>query len=155
MEKVDLPWDQLGALLVEKKLLTAADLERALAEQRRTGRLLGQILVVQGFLTASELARALAGHDGAEPKAAGEKEATRTAGRDWPWMPLGSLLVRKGLVTERELQEALLEKRRHQNRRLGEILVERGCLSAEELASALAEQDGAEAEPAAPAAGTE
>ena len=37
------PWRQLGALLADEGLLTPTELELALDEQRRTGRLLGQI----------------------------------------------------------------------------------------------------------------
>ena len=39
------PWRQLGELLADEGLLTPTELELALDEQRRTGRLLGQIVV--------------------------------------------------------------------------------------------------------------
>ena len=45
MDQADFPWRPLGLLLVDKGLMTSNELELALAEQRRTGRLLGQILV--------------------------------------------------------------------------------------------------------------
>jgi hypothetical protein len=154
MDQADFPWHPLGKLLVEEKLLLDADLERALAEQRRTGRLLGQILVAQGSVTGSALARALARQHGVGlslrsgegPDEALDREELPTARRPRTWMALGVLLVQKGVVSELALQAALVEKRKHQNRRLGEILVERGCLTGEELASALAEQHGVEVE---------
>ena len=48
MDQADFPWQQLGELLVDENLLSQDELERALVEQRRTGRKLGQILVGQG-----------------------------------------------------------------------------------------------------------
>jgi hypothetical protein len=154
MDHVDFPWHPLGRLLVEEDFLAEADLERALAEQRRTGKLLGQILVAQGSVTGSALARALAKQHGVELRAAGtveveealDREATPVASHERVWEPLGKLLLRKGVVSELALQAALVEKRKHQDRRLGEILVRRGYLSGEELASALAEQHGVEVE---------
>jgi hypothetical protein len=54
---------------------------------------------------------------------------------------LGSLLVEAGLVSERELGEALAEQERS-GVRLGEVLVGRGLVSAAAVANALAEQHG-------------
>jgi hypothetical protein len=150
MDQANFPWRPLGALLVDDGLLTANDLERALAEQRETGRLLGEILVAQGLLTGVELAHALARQHGVELQAAGEGEAdaqaTASPGsgsrHERHWRPLGALLVDRGLVSEPDLREALDEKHEHQDRRLGEILISRGRLTPAALASALAEQHG-------------
>lgn len=54
---------------------------------------------------------------------------------------LGSLLVEAGLVSERDLGEALAEQERS-GRRLGEVLVDRGLVSGAAVANALAEQHG-------------
>jgi hypothetical protein len=62
------------------------------------------------------------------------------------WRPLGELLVKKGLVTEDELQHALKEQD-ETGRLLGTILVDRGFVSGPALAIALAEQYGVEVEP--------
>jgi hypothetical protein len=148
MDQADFPWRPLGALLADKGLLTRGDLEQALGEQRRTGRLLGQILVERGYLTALALAQALAEQHGVELKAM-ETWGTRTGSRPsasappsgGAWRPLGGLLVDKGFVNAAELEEALREQQRD-GRRLGEILVERGSLSGAALALALAEQHG-------------
>ena len=56
-----------------------------------------------------------------------------------PWPALGSLLVRDGLLTEEELQDAL-ESQRDSGKRLGEILVERGSVTKTQVARLLAEQ---------------
>jgi hypothetical protein len=57
------------------------------------------------------------------------------------WRRLGALLVEAGLVSERDLVEALAEQERS-GRRLGEVLVGRGLVSAAAVANALAEQQG-------------
>ena len=150
MDQANFPWRQLGALLVDDELLTAEELERALAEQRRTGRLLGEILVEHGSMTGVGLAQALARQHGVELRPVSDREPEATTSSPAPappeparpWRSLGTLLVLNGLVTESALQEALTEKRADPDRRLGEILVERGHLSAAALASALAEQHG-------------
>ena len=131
MDRADFPWRSLGRILVEDELLTSQELERALAEQRETGRLLGEILIEQGSMTGATLAQALARQHGVAPSEGSKK-----------WRPLGTVLVESGLVAEIDLQEALEEKRSHQDLRLGEILVQRGRLSRSGLASALAEQHG-------------
>lgn len=154
MDQADFPWRPLGALLVDKGLLTGRDLEQALGEQRRSGRLLGQILVGRGYLTALSLAQALAEQHGVELRAtsawgtrARETPQRLSAGpRGGAWRPLGSLLVAKGFVSEAELEESLREQQRH-GRRLGEILVERGYLSGAALALALTEQHGVDLGP--------
>jgi len=49
----------LGELLLERGLITADQLERALAIQRGKGGLIGQILVMLGFAKEEEIAQAL------------------------------------------------------------------------------------------------
>jgi hypothetical protein len=144
MDRSDFPWRPLGKILVDDELLTPTELERALAKQRETGRLLGEVLVEQGFMTGASLAQVLARQHGVEleqhdlqhePVFAASPETKK-------WRPLGTVLVESGLVAETKLFEALDEKRRHQDRRLGEILIRRGHLTRSGLASALAEQHG-------------
>jgi type II secretory ATPase GspE/PulE/Tfp pilus assembly ATPase PilB-like protein len=53
---------------------------------------------------------------------------------------LGALLVRDGLVTDKELEAALAQQRITGNRRLGEILVERGNVTRAQVARLVAEQ---------------
>ena len=59
------------------------------------------------------------------------------------WLPLGELLLQKGLVGEDELELALTEQA-ETGRLLGAILVERGSVSGAALAVALAQQYGVE-----------
>lgn len=143
MHHSDFPWRPLGRVLVDDELLTPTQLERALAEQRRSGRLLGQVLVAQGHVTGTELTRALARQHGVEVRAGAatpdrvDKPEVRAS-----WRSLGMLLSEKGFVSPAALQRALAEQRDHPKRRLGEILVELGSLSPRALASVLAEQHG-------------
>jgi type IV pilus assembly protein PilB len=58
-------------------------------------------------------------------------------------VPLGTLLVRDGLISTEQLEHALTEKEQTA-RRLGEIVVSRGWVPAAELARLLAEQHGLE-----------
>jgi len=63
---------QLGELLIDCKLLTAQQLEEALALQKEKGGLLGQILVSLHYIQEEEIAQAL------------------TAQYGFPYLPLGS-----------------------------------------------------------------
>src|SRR3954463_7500393 len=51
---------RLGTMLVRAGLLTAEQLEEALAEKAETGKRLGEIVVDRGWVPSSDLARALA-----------------------------------------------------------------------------------------------
>ena len=59
------------------------------------------------------------------------------------WRPLGELFVERGLITQDELEEALVEQHRTR-KRLGAILVSRGLVSGPELTSVLVDQLGME-----------
>jgi len=135
-------WQPLGALLVAKGLLTENQLQWALSEQQRTGRLVGEILVESGTISAFTLARALTEQHGIElhsPKPEPDPEAPAPA----TWRPLGKLLVEDGFLTRDELKQALLRQQESGGRRkLGEILVAEGFLSGVDLARALAKQNG-------------
>lgn len=57
------------------------------------------------------------------------------------WLPLGELLVDRGLLSQRQLELALMEHGRT-GRRLGEVLVELGFVSQQALTATLLEQVG-------------
>jgi hypothetical protein len=159
MDQAYFPWRSLGLLLVDKGLLTRRELELALDEQRRTGRLLGQILVGNGSVTGLALAQALTEQHGVELRPSNgaeellltdsQRQAEEGLGQlpepeaeDRSWRPLGKLLVETGFLSETELEQALAEQRERPGRRLGEILVAHGSLSGPALAVALAKQHG-------------
>src|SRR3982074_3283683 len=58
-------------------------------------------------------------------------------------LPIGTLLVRDGVLTAQQLESVLTEKERS-GRRLGEIVVANGWVSAAQIAKLLAEQHGLE-----------
>jgi hypothetical protein len=154
MDSAKFPWRPLGALLVDRGLLTGAELELALGEQRRTGRVLGEILVARGYVSGLALAQALADQHGVQLRPRGGDEprwqaaqASQPGEPRKTWRPLGKLLVESGFLAEGELDRALAEQLERPELRLGEILVERGYLSGPALARALAEQHGVDLAP--------
>ena len=58
-----------------------------------------------------------------------------------PWIPLGELLVRRGLLEHHQLEEAL-EERATSGMRIGEVIVDRGWVTPAAIAHALSEQYG-------------
>ena len=51
--------EKLGEILLEKKLISKADLEKVLEEQKKTKRLLGAILIEKKILSQKELTEVL------------------------------------------------------------------------------------------------
>ena len=83
-------WRPLGAILVDRGLLSGDELQGALREQRRSGRLLGKILVEAGLVSAFSLTRALSEQHGVQLKTNGTAEprvvdvsAQQTQPADW------------------------------------------------------------------------
>lgn len=147
------PWRPLGDLLVDQGLLTPTELDIALAEQAKTGRLLGQIVVDNGYVSAFSLARVLSEQHGVELRPAPDEHETpsllpEAAAPTTTWRPLGRVLVDSGYLTQDELDKAL-EIQRERGGRLGEILIARGSMTGPSLARALAEQHGVELEQSA------
>ncbi|MGO9838754.1 MAG: protein kinase domain-containing protein [Polyangiaceae bacterium] len=67
---------RLGEILVTEQLISQADLELALGEQRRRGHLLGRVLLDMGLVSHSDLLTALAKQQGiGEPREASSKLA--------------------------------------------------------------------------------
>jgi hypothetical protein len=59
MEAAHIPWRPIGELLVAKGLITAEELEQALADQAATGTRLGEILVQSNLISSTELTEVL------------------------------------------------------------------------------------------------
>ncbi|MGH8600098.1 MAG: hypothetical protein ACRET1_05505 [Burkholderiales bacterium] len=111
---------QLGELLCEFGHITPAQLNRALAEQRRTGQKLGTILVRSALLTRPELDAALAFQT--------QQGNPSGSGR----LKLGEILIASGAITFAQL-DAALEQQTTSGRRLGEELVAAGYIRPQEL----------------------
>jgi hypothetical protein len=75
----DAYWRPLGQLLVQRGLLTPAELEAALDEQERTGGLLGEILMRNGLLSKLALASSLHEQSLAEEHESGFGSGLRSA----------------------------------------------------------------------------
>ncbi len=71
---------QLGELLIERGLITKAQLDKALEMQKQKGGLVGQILVVLGFTKEEEIAQAL------------------TVQYGFPYLPLANYELSKNIV---------------------------------------------------------
>jgi hypothetical protein len=110
-----------GALLVERGLVTPAQLAEALEHQRAHGGDLDEILPRLFKVARSEIAEALADRDGARR------------------IDIGSILFATGVVDEKRLHEAR-ERSVATGQPLGPILVEMGAITRLDLASALADQ---------------
>jgi chromosome segregation ATPase len=150
----------IGAIFVEKGLITDEQLTEALEQQRETGERVGEILVSRFGVSRLALASALAeqwaeyerpGSDeshGAETTTTDERDLEAVSA-EWPSgnppepsaprRPIGEIFRERGLLTDEQLDEALAAQA-ESGQRLGEILVERGIVSRLELASALADQ---------------
>src|SRR5436190_6731618 len=79
VEAAQLPWQHLGALLINRGLLTVEQVKLAFEEQRLTGRRLGEIAVGHGWVTGADLAKALADQFGVEYVDLSEVEPDRDA----------------------------------------------------------------------------
>jgi hypothetical protein len=117
---------RLGNILLNSAAVSAAQLERALTEQERTGDLLGEILIRQGAITPEQRQGAL--------RLQGEV-VERLHGRS----RLGRMLVDAGVIDEATLEKAI-RRQRLSGKRLGETLVESGAISPETLSGFLARQ---------------
>ena len=140
-----LPSRLIGALFVERGLVSESQIRVALEIQRETGQQLGQVLVERFGVSRKELASVVAEQWAKLGGSAGPEDTAS-------WRRLGDIFVERGFVTQEELDEALV-RQRQTGERLGEALVAQGVISKFELAGALAEQmavlGDSDAEPAA------
>jgi hypothetical protein len=138
----------IGAILVERGLVTPDQLEAALQLQAERGGLLGEIVAEEFGVPRVELSQVLADQwaeleaeqteDSPPPALRQEPRiATAGAGTEAP-LRMGDALIQLGLTSREEI-DAALEVQKQTGERLGEILVGREVISRLELASALSE----------------
>jgi hypothetical protein len=127
-----LPTRLIGALFVERGLVSESQIRVALEIQRETGQQLGQVLVERFGVSRRELASVVAEQWAKLGGSAGPEDTAS-------WRRLGEIFVERGFVTQDELDVALV-RQRQTGERLGEALVAQGVISKFELAGALAEQ---------------
>jgi hypothetical protein len=123
----------LGQVLVDGEFITHYDLERALEEQKRTSEMLGEVLVRTRVLDPVDLKAALS----IQGELASVKDAIRTGAG--VRMLLGELLLSARRITPEKL-DAALEEQRRTGEKLGGILVRRGWLTENELDALLSFQ---------------
>jgi type IV pilus assembly protein PilB len=115
---VSQPETHLGQLLIERRLITAADLEEALEAQRTSGAYLplGQLLIDRGLITRRQLHLLL----------------------DWAKMRprLGEMLIKAGSISDAQLRRAL-EEQPSFGLPLGETLVKLGYVTEDQMRQAL------------------
>lgn len=106
----------LGALLVQSGRISGAQLDHAIAEQKRSGEKLGEVFVRLGMLTEDQLAALLDfQHNQGDPNTVSP-------------LRLGELLVGTGHISRAHLDDALIKQRLSQ-KKLGEVLVDEGYAS--------------------------
>ncbi len=127
-----LPSRLIGALFVERGLVSESQIRVALEIQRETGQQLGQILVERFGVSRKELASVVAEQWAKLGGSSGPEDSAS-------WRRLGEIFVERGFVGQEELDQALA-RQRQTGERLGEALVAQGVISKFELAGALAEQ---------------
>ena len=127
-----LPSRLIGALFVERGLVSESQIRVALEIQQETGQQLGEVLVERFGVSRKELASVVAEQ---WAKLGGSSGPEDTAS----WRRLGEIFVERGFVSQEELDQALT-RQRQTGERLGEALVAQGVISKFELAGALAEQ---------------
>ena len=141
---------EIGSILVERHLVTAAQLQEALRLQERTGAWLGEILITEFGVSRPELQRVLA--EEGQPATGGVLWSSPAPTQQWQAMspqsapapavplrrPIGEIFVELGFVSAAQLEAALVEQHRT-GARIGEILIAQGSLTRFDLASALAE----------------
>jgi type II secretory ATPase GspE/PulE/Tfp pilus assembly ATPase PilB-like protein len=115
----------IGATLVEQKIITNGEVERALDQQRklRTQKL-GELLAEHKLISREQLHAAL------------EAKEARPVAR------LGEVLLGLKLITQEQLHTALELQRENRRKSLGEILLTLGLLTREELDRALSQKLG-------------
>jgi hypothetical protein len=160
---------RLGELLVSEGILSAGELQDALAAQLETRprKPLGELLLASGVVSPPLIVRLLAqqcqlqleeetGFGNGLRRAIEQRHTERARSEEPAALPdeapvaapsrvaqgprlLGDLLVAQGLLTDEQLREALAEQA-ESGRLLGEIIVQYGLVSMVALVNALVEQ---------------
>jgi hypothetical protein len=113
------PRPTLGALLLGSNLVTEEELAQALAEQETTGERLGAVVTRLGFVSGPALREMLLLQE--------------------HWRPIGRLLIENGLLTQAQLEDALLEQA-ETGERLGDVIRRNHIIPTARFDRLLAEQ---------------
>lgn len=138
----------IGAIMVERGLLTPAQLREALEVQAERGGLLGEIVMAEFGVTRAQVSQVIAeqlaeledetGSEVSSTTRSPQLRAVRALRDGEAHLPVGDALLELGLVSRDQIDSAR-QVQRETGERLGEILVEQGVISRLELADALSE----------------
>jgi len=118
----------LGEVLSRQGLVEEADIKDALTEQKKLrSRRVGEILAEQAELSKTVLEKVI-------------HNATRDGKR--PQTRVGDILIDAGLVTRKQVDEALNAQNTGKRKRIGLILIERGLITEDQLLVALSRKFG-------------
>lgn len=113
---------QIGEMLIEKKLISQEQLDKALEVQLKEGGLLGQILVKLGFVTQKQIDESV-------------YEQTSNAQK------LENVLEDAGLISAEQIDQ-VLQAQKKQGGTFAQVLINSGFLSEEDLVSTMVTQYG-------------
>lgn len=116
----------IGRILLDGGFLPPHHLEAALEKQKHTNELLGQALVKMGVLDPTDIKAALS----VQAHLDRLEDAVKIAAGDRQM--LGGLLVQAGRITSVQLEQAIGEQERS-GEKIGEVLVRQGLLTEREL----------------------
>lgn len=115
---------RLGEILLSAKKITAFQLEEALTIQKKTGQKLGEILVKLGYISERELKVALLLQDTSKKPIPHE-------------LRIGNILLSTGIITDKQLNNAIKAQKTYRDKPLGEILLNLGYISENDLEKGL------------------
>lgn len=111
----------IGEILLDHNLIDRDILLRALARQKKMRKMkFGQILEKKARLQPGTV----------------EKILNKSVGREL----IGQMMVRAGMITEKEVEETLRLQKSLRNKKVGDILLKEGVISEDELYATLAEK---------------
>ncbi len=117
----------LGDILETKGLVSAADMKAALEEQQKLRtRRIGEILAEQNNIPQETIDQTVA--------------SAEDQGKSLAKARIGDILVTAGLVTRKQVEDAIASQKAGKKTRIGELLIERKLITEEQLLMALAEK---------------
>lgn len=118
----------IGEFLHRKGLISTEELAAALADQKKLrSRRLGEIISEQNEIKQEKVDQAI--------------HKVRTDHR-YSQVRVGDILVEAGMVTKKQVEEALASQEKGKRKRIGTILVEQGLITENQLLSVLAQKFG-------------
>jgi hypothetical protein len=114
---------KLGELLLQDKIITQEQLQKALDYQKENPKVrIGEALVKLGFVSIKTIV---------------EIQAKQVLSDAPPLPRLGEILLTEGAITQEQLRKALEHQERHPGTKLGQTLIDLGFATKEAVSKAL------------------